>query len=331
MKKSIITSYMKYLILFISVLLFYSCGAGSNKQSVETEEIVTEVSVEEEYNTTFQKSNNPADSVWINALNKIKLPETIEQDNLINVYFKYNQIVNGYEVTARWMPFDKNSETGYLVMNFRNTKNGQSFQYFETEKYNNFDTDNITFSDGFKGYHNGDIYYFDYLLSESDKGLGYYSPFQFLDVDFDGEKELLINGWCQSRGGNSYRAFKIKGNTIQLIEYPPFNTLQSDNEFDFRNKSIIVNAYNTAFNAVRIVYRLNPDNKIADKVYPKTLLDVDGLGRYYLEAYYNAPTGKFRLDSIYEYSETAEGAFEYIYANKNGKITLVGKQPLEKE
>ncbi len=76
---------------------------------------------------------NP-DSTWINALNKIEFP--VQQDSLLNVYFKYNQIINGYEVTGRWMPFDPHSETGYLIMNFRDTINGNSFQYVNTEKYN---------------------------------------------------------------------------------------------------------------------------------------------------------------------------------------------------
>ena len=76
---------------------------------------------------------NP-DSTWINALNKIEFP--VQQDSLLNVYCKYNQIINGYEVTGRWMPFDPHSETGYLIMNFRDTINGNSFQYVNTEKYN---------------------------------------------------------------------------------------------------------------------------------------------------------------------------------------------------
>ena len=78
-------------------------------------------------------SVNP-DSAWINALNEIEFP--VQQDGLLNVYFKYNHIINGYEVTGRWMPFEPHSETGYLIMNFRDTINGNSFQYVNTEKYN---------------------------------------------------------------------------------------------------------------------------------------------------------------------------------------------------
>jgi len=248
--------------------LLFACGAQNNKQSTEvTAEIDTAVSIEEDYKTQMMyldsviKSNNPADYDWISALNQIKLPETIKQDNLINVYFKYNQIVNGYEVTARWLPFEPICETGYLVMNFRNITNGKSFQYFETEKYNSFDTDNITFSDGFKGYHNGDVFHFDYSFPKSyysgrNNPIEYHAPFQFLDVDFDGEKELLIGDYSKSQGGNIYEVYKVKGNSIQLMDYPPFKDIQNSAEFDFKNKRIIIYECDR-----KEVYKLNSDKK----------------------------------------------------------------------
>ena len=228
---------------FLMILMLISRGQKTRQNITEQIEINTETDID----TTFQKSNNPNDSVWIKALNKIDLPKSIQQDNLINVYFKYNQIINGYEVTARWLPFHPKSETGYLIMNFRDTTNGQSFQYIETEKYNNFDTDNITFSREFKGYQNGDVFYFDYPLPEDcnyykeyndNSPIGYNTPFQFTDVDFCGEKELLINDWYQGQGGNGYYVYKVKGNSIQLIDYPPFDRIDNMTIFDYKNKTI---------------------------------------------------------------------------------------------
>lgn len=46
---------------------------------------------------------NSADYAWINTLKE--LPR--KNDSLINVYFKYNQLVNGYEVTHEMHPFLK--------------------------------------------------------------------------------------------------------------------------------------------------------------------------------------------------------------------------------
>jgi hypothetical protein len=208
----------------------------------------SEINTETDIDTTFQKSNNPADSVWIRRLNTIKLPKSIQQDNLINVYFKYNQIINGYEVTARWLPFHPKCETGYLIMDFRyNEEWRDSFKYVETEKYNNYNTDKVTFSKGFQGYQNGDVYYFDYISPETcnpypeynnNSPIGYNTPFQFTDVDFDGKEELLINDWYQGQGGNGYYVYKIKGNSIQLIDYPPFNSIDNLTKFDYENKTI---------------------------------------------------------------------------------------------
>lgn len=86
---------------------------------------------------------------WTEKLNEIPLPDYMQRDSLINVYFKYNQLVNGYEVTARWMPFDARTETGTVIMNFLNKEKGKEFQYYG-EKYNSFNTDGITFAEDFK-------------------------------------------------------------------------------------------------------------------------------------------------------------------------------------
>ena len=39
---------------------------------------------------------------WVEKLNAIPLPAYMQDTSLINVYFKYNQPVSGYDVTARW-------------------------------------------------------------------------------------------------------------------------------------------------------------------------------------------------------------------------------------
>lgn len=49
---------------------------------------------------------------WAESLNEISLPDYMQRGSLTNIYFKYNQLVNGYEVTTRWMPYDARTETG---------------------------------------------------------------------------------------------------------------------------------------------------------------------------------------------------------------------------
>lgn len=113
--------------------------------------------------TTFCKSINTADSIWINPLNKIVNSRILERDSLLYVYFKYHQNVSGHEVTGCWMPFDRHSETGYIVLNFCDTSSKKSFQYTSTEAYTNFNLYQVVFSEDFKGHHDGDVYYFEYV------------------------------------------------------------------------------------------------------------------------------------------------------------------------
>ena len=140
---------------------------------------------------------------WVEKLNNIPLPDYMQGDSLINVYFIYNQTVKGYEVTGRWMPYGKYSETGDVVINFHHKETGNEFYYFG-KKYNSFDTDEVTFTKDFKGHQNGDIHYFNYASPDTidnfkSSSINYYSSFQFLDVDFDGNDELLISDMCKGQ------------------------------------------------------------------------------------------------------------------------------------
>ena len=208
----------------------------------------------------------PADTEWIDSLNQIPLPDSIQTDDFINVYFKYNKLICGYEVTARWMPFDPHSETGYVVMNFRNSKNGTSFQYVNFEKYNNSSTDEVTFSENFKGHRNGDIYYFDYPAPETElRGglyqLGYVTPFQLLDVDFDGVRELLVSDWAQTKGGNHYAVYKIKESGLELMTCSPLNRLTTDSKLNPQAKTISLFYEDGAYNAAEFFFSLKKSNR----------------------------------------------------------------------
>jgi hypothetical protein len=51
------------------------------------------------------KKESDSTPQWVKRLNEIALPGYMQGDSLINVYFKYNQTVTGYDVTGRWMPY----------------------------------------------------------------------------------------------------------------------------------------------------------------------------------------------------------------------------------
>lgn len=193
---------------------------------------------------------------WAEKLNEMKLPDDMQGDSLIDVYFKYNQTVNGYEVTARWRAFNKTSETGMVIMRFHNLKTGKDYHYYD-EKYSSNDLCKVTFADGFKGYENGDVYYFNYISPDTiddfkayngHSPLGYYSPFQFLDIDFDGEEELLVSDWYQGQVGNYYAVYKLTDKGLQKQSYMPLDELTNMDRIDLAKKTITVVDFNGANN-----------------------------------------------------------------------------------
>lgn len=346
---------MKYSLLIFSFLLL-SCGHKQQKpqqqeqdklprtenvhavagEEIEpttdvdfTKESESEKAPEKDWrDTLYVRSNELSDSVWIKTLNRIPLPDSVKHNN-INVYFKYKQPIKGHEVTARWMPFDPRYETGLLVMNFHNLKTGVSFRHYNFEKYNSINTDAVSFSKSFKGHKEGDVYYFSYIPPETyiddwydgTSVLGYYTPFQFLDIDFDGEDELLVSDWSRcNHGGNFYEVYDIVGNRLKEIESVPLKYLMTDSKIDLNSQTIELYEADGAYH-----YSLLYFSKSRRSVPKIKTPDLSYIGRDVVEEYAACGTNTFSLDSMYICS--GDSIYRYRLVGNELKQTEKYKNP----
>ena len=242
---------------------------------------------------------------WQKELDEIKTPAFFDSQN--TVYFRYKEPVEGYAVTGKSFPIDKTSETGNVILSFKALDSNEVYLYINS-KDNVFTNKNIydlVLNADFAGFNQGDVYQFSYIDPDSPQNikcnysvkvlhpLGYYTPFQFLDVDFDGEKELLINDWGQYRTGNNYMTYDLADDGLVLVEGAPFDSLSNMDEIDFTHKTITKHLIDGVFEYVKFYYSLKSINSFS-KSYPKFC-------SWMAESQANEPIHpRFALDSVYE-------------------------------
>lgn len=171
-----------------------------------------------------------------------KKPSTIPQEfecfNQPRVFIKYKQSINGYNVKAMWLPYvGKDGTTG---------ETGQTtllhFKSVDNEFSINLDAKHVfdTLCYHYPHLKDGDVLYWDYAVKDSNEVLPKYSPFSFYDVDFDGEKELLIMDYQNGTySNNTYKVYKIHEYYAELMDEEPFDYLETSTKFDSINKTII--------------------------------------------------------------------------------------------
>lgn len=224
--------------------------------------IIVAISCIKQTDTTkpYKVSSNAS---WVQELkqrNPLK-----DSTNITSVYFHYDTIVNGYEVSGIFYPiyqedYKNDSWGGWsyesgVYMIFCNVETGNEFIFDKMGKWISGDDDcgyfissNILdiFSNSFKGFGKEDAYIFNYNDEQvcQDNPLLLDADFQFADVDFDGIDELVI---CTHgggpRGSNSYDAYELTTNGLVLKK--PYNkpagwfAITEDTRFDTINKCVI--------------------------------------------------------------------------------------------
>ena len=187
--------------------------------------------------------------------------------NITNVYFCYDTIVNDYKVCGIFYPIYQEEykndiwggwsyESG-VYMIFHNVQTGKEFVFSKMGKWISGDdyceyflSKNIMdiFSNSFKGFGKDDAYVFKYHDEEvcSENPLLLEADFQFADVDFDGEDELVIcNHGGGQRGCNSFDLYDITADGLVLKESQNEVTWFAFDEytkFDTINRCIIWHA-----------------------------------------------------------------------------------------
>lgn len=183
----------KSLIVFVITGMFFAACTTQTKDST----MPYKVSPKAQWVKELQQKNPLKDST-----------------GLTSVYFRFDTIVNDFEVSGILYPsyLEKygwnDSENGARIF-FHSLETDKEYTWTDyDEKYHCFRTifmsknvADIVTAKGFQGFKNGDSYIFRYdttIYSNPDNPLLPYAEYQFYDADFDGEDELMLGFY---RGG----------------------------------------------------------------------------------------------------------------------------------
>ena len=221
----------------------------------------------------------PSNAQWVQELaekNPLK-----DSANYTSVYFRYDTIINDFEVSGIFYPsyfpeygWDAHENGVYLYFHSLNT--GKEYCYTTWDNtcgcfssyFMSINITNIVSSKPFAGYKNGDAYIFRYnttIDTISDNSLLPYAEYQFYDADFDGEEELIIGSYAGGpHGSPCYDIYDMTDSRlVQKRADDGFSSfwLDSDSEFDSENKQIRNTIYCGAYAWGEYVYKVNKEGQ----------------------------------------------------------------------
>lgn len=277
------TTIVQYLFC-ISLLLMLTCckgrqnGGESNApipQDPPTEEVEWVHGNFTELSSVLESFENisKADLKWIKEIER-----AYPTNDTLRFWFKYDCEVDGYQVTGRFSPIDSESETGQMVMRF---DNGNKVFYYQSIKDEELFTCAPIYllctKSPFFEWENKALYSLHYYKPEEDKDvdelhpLGFNTPFQFFDINFDGQKELMISDYGMFQGGNKYYTYSIAGSQLKKIESLPIKEVQTYSEIDTKNRTITLSVKEGADNLSIFTFKKGHAAKEPSFQYPVSL------------------------------------------------------------
>lgn len=234
-----------------------------------------------------------------------KLTDTIVENP--KVLIRYNEPINDYIVKVDWFPSKGADGVGQAIMEFTHSTRKTVFYIFNEYFSDPYLIDLVNdFSYVFR---DGESFLLNYTPPQKDELIGHNTPFQFLDVDFDGEEELLINRWrCGHRSWNIYDVYKGKPYYSEHVTTKPFDNLEDGSEFDFKNKTITQYWSSGCDNFTKLVYRRH-ERKV----------NSSAIKREYAKEIFDDFYSSIKLDSLFS---CTDGVMS-VYVNKKDSLIFV--------
>lgn len=207
---------LKLIILIFTTILTLSC----HKANVDTKKDIDKVDAVKK---TLPKSASA----------------TIEKQL---VTLRYKKPVNGYRITIKWTLYESYEDIskGLAVIYFKKDK-GCRFCLIDS----NFVSNIFVTKNGKETLTNDSLIYLDYPPKTKRNILRNDVPFSFEDVDFDGEKELIITVFGEGqRHIDIFRVFKLDsvGNLVkqskQVTYQKPYIDFDGFTRFDKKDKTV---------------------------------------------------------------------------------------------
>lgn len=234
-----------------------------------------------------------------------------------SVVMVFDKTVSGYSVSGVFYPFDRTSEVGQAELKFVPENGGETLVFsnvgcFEDDnsktpsKFTGKNICDFVHSENFSRFHNGDTiicHYYSTKHPDSSSQFFYDAEFQFIDIDFDGKDEFLINDYSLTQNENHYTAYEIGPDGFALKDDFPFNCLTSKTILYPEEKWIFLDE---PFGMVDISYITAPVND--------GILDIDNISQEYVgtvHLYYDdgpyTDGSEFSIDTlcwVYRHSTT---------------------------